>query len=419
MPGRLPEGNPAGGFESLGTEPFFRTRLLERGAEVPTEIQRRVIPRLLAGENLFFSSAPGTGKTFAYLVPLFQRFLAGPGISGPDSPEDPAKNPGGIAADRGSGVKSGGNAPRILLCAPTYELCSQIKAEADFLLRGRIPETAAALLIGSANTGRQIGTLKRERPGVIVGNPGRLLLLARMGKLRLGAIAALVLDEGDRLVSEELREETEALIRFLPPERQSAACSATLSAASMRRLLPFLGGKAGEERAGSVLEKKIEHWAFFSEGREKVDRLRSFLAAAKPGKVLVFTSRAGQVGNIVSRLQRRHLPAGGIQGDMDKRARKAALDGFRRGDLRILVASDLACRGLDFEGLTHVVALDVPEAEAYLHRAGRTGRAGRRGIMVTIGDEEELRRLAGIEKKLALTVYPKELYGGRILAASE
>jgi superfamily II DNA/RNA helicase len=124
------------------------------------------------------------------------------------------------------------------------------------------------------------------------------------------------------------------------------------------------------------------------------------------------------LGNIVSQLQFHHLAAGGISGDMDKKARKGALDNFRKGGISILAATDLACRGLDMEGISHIIALDVPDSEeAYLHRSGRTGRAGKQGIMVSIGNEAEMRRLAGIEKKLRITVYPKELYGGRILPA--
>jgi superfamily II DNA/RNA helicase len=368
---------------------------LERGIREPTEIQRRMIPPLLAGENALFRAPTGTGKTFAYLIPLFQRFLAG----------------------------EAGPGPLILICAPTYELCSQIKAEADFLLGGK---ARTGLLIGSANISRQIEALKRERPPVIAGNPGRLLQLGRMGKLKLRPLRALVLDEGDRLLSDELRGETEELVRLLPPDRQSAACSATLSGKSRERLLPLLGEPCRQEEAeeNEILRGRIEHWAFFCEGREKADFLRSFLAAAMPGKAgsspfkaLVFTGRGWDAGKIVSRLQYHKVKALGLYGDMDKLKRREAAEAFRSGRVPVLVSSDLAARGLDFPGVSHIIALDVPEdPEAYIHRAGRTARAGRRGIMVSIGDGEEMRRLAVLEKRLGIAVYPKELYGGRINA---
>jgi len=390
-------------FSTLGIDPLYTNILSHRGITIPTEIQRLVIPRLLAGENLLFQAPTGTGKTFAYLLPLFQRLLA-----------DPAGIQGKI---------------RLLICAPTLELCSQIKSEADFLLNyhhgtnaagtaaftGTAPR--AALIIGSAAIKRQIETLKNEKPAVIVGNSARLLQLARMGRLRLDGVQAVVLDEGDRLAANELQEETEALLRFVPAKnRQITACSATLSAKSRERLLTLFGAAAAFIQAEEKITG-IEHWAFFAENRKKITCLRSLLAAAKPKKALVFTARGADAGNILSQLQYHHFAAGGIWGDMEKRARKAAMDGFRQGNLSVMVASDLACRGLDIAGISHVIALDVPDdSELYLHRSGRTGRTGKRGIMASIGNEEELRRLQKIEKKLGITVYPKELYGGRILA---
>jgi superfamily II DNA/RNA helicase len=164
----------------------------------------------------------------------------------------------------------------------------------------------------------------------------------------------------------------------------------------------------------------VEHWAFFCEGRRKIDFLRSFIAAGAPKKALVFTGRGGEVGTIVAKLQHQKLAAGGLWGDMDKNARKQALDDFRAGRVRFLVTSDLAARGLDISGITHIIALDTSDdPDAYAHRAGRTARAGKRGIMVTIGDEAELRRLSALEKRLGIIVYPKELYGGRITAPRE
>jgi superfamily II DNA/RNA helicase len=381
-----------GSFAELGVAPFYIDRLAERQIREPTEIQKRVIPPLLAGENVLFSSATGTGKTFAYLLPALQKLLAGG--SGP-------------AGGRREG-------PACLIAAPTYELCSQIKGELDFLL----PRPhQSALLIGSASLGRQIGGLKKSKPLLVVGNPGRLLQLARMGKLSLRGIVFLVLDEGDRLVADELFAETRELMALVNPDRQSLSCSATIPPPSQERLLPLLGASPRVETgdAAELLRSNIEHWAIFSEGRRKIGTLRSFLAAAKPRKALIFADRAGQAGNALSQLQYHHLPAAGLYGDMEKQARKQALEDFRRGKTPLLVTSDLAARGLDISGVSHVIALDVPSrGEAYIHRAGRTARAGKRGIMVSIGDEDEMRRLAGLEKKLGIVIYPKELYRGNL-----
>jgi superfamily II DNA/RNA helicase len=266
---------------------------------------------------------------------------------------------------------------------------------------------------------RQIDKLKSDKPALVVGSPGRILQLERMGKLRLRALKALVLDEADRLVADETLDTTRQLCAVLPADRQTIVCSATLPGKARERLAEFMKADSRRENVedSAILRTMIEHWAFFCEGRKKITLLRSFLAAAKGGKTLVFTDRGGQVGNILGQLRHHGVPATGIYGDMGKVERKKAIDDFRAGRATVMVTSDLSARGLDVPEVTHVVALDVPAtAEAYAHRAGRTGRAGRRGIMATFGDELELPRLAALEKKLGITVYPKDLYGGRIVS---
>jgi superfamily II DNA/RNA helicase len=404
------------GFAGLGVSPFFIERLKEKGIGSPVEIQRRVIPRLFKGERMLFSAPTGTGKTFAYLIPAIQTLLEV--LAGDVSP--------------GSAKAGGGeHGPGALILAPTYELCSQIKQEADFLVRDAVPGLGEngpgrpfkiSLLIGSGALSRQIETLKKDKPRVVVGNPGRVLQLAKMGKLRLGRLRFLVFDEADRLTADELYGETRELAALIRGDYLSAACSATLPDKSRERLLPLMGGPVSveEDRENRILRDKIEHWAFFSEERGKIGLLRSYLAAVHPKKALVFTGRGAQVGNIVSQLQFHKIPALGLYGDMDKRNRKQAIDDFRRGRAAVLVASDLAARGLDIPDITHIVALDMGEdSDAYIHRSGRTARAGKRGIMATIGDEGDLRNLARVEKKLGILVYPKELYRGKVCSPDQ
>jgi superfamily II DNA/RNA helicase len=418
-------------FAALGVLPYFSARLGKRNIYRPTDIQRKVMPELLAGRSVIFRSATGTGKTYAYLIPLLQRLWA----------DSPLKESGG---------------PALLILSPTYELCAQIRDEAEFLLgrgEGEGPESSVpdgdfpsflprkvSLLTGSGNLSRQIDGLKRDRPLVAVGNPGRLLLLSKMGKLKFGNLCSLVFDEGDRLMAEDLRGETLELWDHIAravktgkkPEAVSgtgelngdgllcAACSATLSAKNQDPLLPLMGSgvRIIETFEQEILRERIQHWAIWSEGRRKIQTLRSFLAAVKPKKALVFTGRSWDAEKIVSQL--RDLSIAALYGGMDKNRRRDAMAGFRSGKITVLVSSDLAARGLDIPGITHVIALDVPrDGEAYIHRAGRTGRAGKRGLMISIGDEEEMRLLARLEKRLGLTVYPKELYRGQITAPAE
>jgi superfamily II DNA/RNA helicase len=261
--------------------------------------------------------------------------------------------------------------------------------------------------------------IKKDKPRLLVGNGGRILQLIRMGKLKPARFRFLVFDEGDRLVSDELYGETREIAELalkMAPGAARALCSATLPSKHRERFLVLVGQAAREDVADNeVLREKIEHWAFFSEDQGKIGLLCSFLAAVKPRKALVFTGRGAQVGNIVARLQYHKIPALGIFGDMDKKARKHSIDEFRKNHSSILVCSDLAARGLDIPDISHIIALDAAEeADSYIHRAGRTARAGRRGVMAVIGNEGDLRNLSRVEKKLGIKVYPKVLYKGQV-----
>jgi superfamily II DNA/RNA helicase len=402
----------------LGVSPFFTDKLAGRSIKSPTIIQQLVIPPLTEGKNIIFRSATGTGKTFAYVLPVLQQIL--PGVNDGNANGKAAGNPASYPG------------PAFMVCAPTLELCSQIKSEIEFLLPNGVN---VALLIGSVNLNRQIETLKKNKPLIVVGNPGRLLLLASEGKLKFSALRFLVFDEADRLTADDCREETRALVSIIADERKFrlsrnpdgnvsmtvAACSATVSNKIKDALHPLLeDALLIETEEHEILRERIEHWAVFSEGRRKTQTLRSFLTAAKTKKVLVFLGRSFEAGKIVSTLQYHHIAAVGLYGKMDKKDRKEAVDRFRSGKAGVLVSSDLSARGLDFPDISHVIALDVPEGkDAYIHRAGRTGRAGKRGIMVSIGDEIEMRRLASLEKKLGITVHPKELYGGKVCNPAE
>jgi superfamily II DNA/RNA helicase len=389
-------------FNELGVDSCFIEKLKERSIEKPTAIQNLIIPRLLAGKSVVFSSATGTGKTFAYLLPLLQQVS---------------------------------NDASLLICAPTLELCSQIKAEIDFLssAAGASSRLKSALLIGSVNMEKQIDSLKRTKPNIIVGNPVRLFALAKMKKLRLRNLKFLILDEADRLTAQDCLEDTKGLLAVIGRETENlciAACSATTGKKTCAQLGPMFKGIEIVESAGhEILRERIEHWAIFSEKRRKVQTLRSLIAALKGKKskikVLVFISKNDEAGKILSQLQYHHLSAAGLFGKMNKKPisgekRKEALDLFREGKVEVLVSTDLAGRGLDIPGITHVIALDVPQdGEVYIHRCGRTGRAGKGGIMVTIGDETQMRLLAALEKRLKIRINPKELHEGKVCAPLE
>ncbi|MDY5884959.1 MAG: DEAD/DEAH box helicase [Treponema sp.] len=373
-------------FSNLGLKESIIQILSKLDISTPSLIQQKTIPEVLQNKNVVFESETGTGKTFAYLLPLIQNL---------------------------ENCKS--NEDKIIILAPTYELASQIKLTAS-----QVTSLKASLFIGGTPIKRQIEVLK-DKPQIIIGNPSRILELIHLKKLKTSNVRALVLDEADRLVSVEIADETKKLISTIPCDAQFIACTATLNQ-NTKHTLKGLFSNLSEIilPKEDILSKKITHYALFAESRDKISTLKSFILAENPEKVLVFTSRADQVENIAQKLQYKKVDCMALHAKTDKKERKAAIDRFRNGKCRILITSDLASRGLDIPGITHIVQMDLPSNEDFfVHRSGRTARAGKSGINVVIGDEYEMRKYAALEKKFGLKVYPKMLYKGKLVNPSD
>lgn len=373
-------------FSNLGLKESIIQILSKLDISTPSLIQQKTIPEVLQNKNVVFESETGTGKTFAYLLPLIQNL---------------------------ENCKS--NEDKIIILAPTYELASQIKLTAS-----QVTSLKASLFIGGTPIKRQIEVLK-DKPQIIIGNPSRILELIHLKKLKTSNVKALVLDEADRLVSVEIADETKKLISTIPCDAQFIACTATLNQ-NTKQTLKGLFSNLSEIilPKEDILSKKITHYALFAESRDKISTLKSFILAENPEKLLVFTSRADQVENIAQKLQYKKVDCMALHAKTDKKERKAAIDRFRNGKCRILITSDLASRGLDIPGITHIVQMDLPSNEDFfVHRSGRTARAGKSGINVVIGDEYEMRKYAALEKKFGLKVYPKMLYKGKLVNPSD
>lgn len=351
----------------------------------PTKVQQKVIPILMEGKNLVFQSETGTGKTFAYLLPLITRLQK----------QSETENPNEKHV-------------KIIICAPTFELSSQIKMAVQ-----SISSIKTALFIGGSPIKRQTEALK-EKPEIVIGTPARLVELIRLKKLKTQYVNTLVFDEADRLVKKELIQECTELKNLVPQNAQIIACTATIDAGTKRF---FSGAEIEILPKEDVLAKNITHWAIYAETRDKIDTLRKFLAAEAPEKALIFSSRADQVENIYAKLKYKKVECACLYAKADKQARKAAIDRFRSGKEHILITSDLGARGLDINGISHVIQMDLPsDSDFFIHRAGRTARAGKKGINVVIGDEYEMNAFAALEKKLGIKVFPKEIRNGKIQA---
>ena len=355
-------------------------RLTELNILEPTKVQQEVMPIVAAGKSVIFQSETGTGKTYAYLLPLINKL---------EQDEDKIN-------------------PKIIICAPTFELASQINAAAK-----KITDRKTALMIGGAPLKRQMETLK-EKPQIIIGTAARLVELIRLKKIKVQSLYCIIFDECDRLLKKESFEDTDNLRNSVAKNLQIIGCSATINKAARIFFADAENIKMPEE---FILSKKIEHWAIYAELREKIEFLRKFLAAEKPAKALIFTSRSDQVENIYQKLNYKHVDCAALYAKADKQERKAAIDRFRSGKCKILITSDLGARGLDIPDITHIIQMDLPEDDDFfIHRAGRTARAGTTGINVVIGDEYEMKRYAALEKKLGLTVYPKQIRNGKLTA---
>lgn len=385
-------------MKELTSNQIFLDKLAEKGIVEPTAVQKQVVPEIKSGKNILFQSETGTGKTLAYLIPLLENI----------SQEE--------------------KKVQIVISAPTHELASQIKSEIQ-----SISDIKVALLIGGAPIKRQQELLK-EKSLVVIGGPVRLLELINLKKLKVDAVKAIVLDEVDRLLSPELRDETTELVSSMPKNSNLISCSATTKSNIVKILEDALENRKSQNLPEcennetidekietillpmeDVLKRKITHWAFFVEQRKKIEFLRKLLVAEKPSKVLIFTSRADQVENIYSKLKFAKVDCAALHAKTDKIERKQAIDRFRSGKNKILITSDLAARGLDFPDVSHIIQMDVStNDDFFIHRAGRTARAGKTGINIVIGDAHEMRLFAKLEKKLGFVVYPKELHNGKV-----
>ncbi len=378
------------GFYELGINEGLCQKLAALGISEPTAVQKKVIPEIAAQKNVVFQSATGSGKTFAFLLPLLQKIEGEP---------NPTK------------------AVRLVIVSPTFELASQLKQAA-----ASVTDLKCGLFIGGAPLKRQIDSLK-EKPAIVVGTPSRLLELCRLKKLKIENAAAFVLDEADRLASKEIAQETADLAALFGPATQAIACSATIT----KKTESFLFSARPEARFETillpledVLREKIEHWAFFAERRDKIDLLRSILRALEPKKALVFSSRADQVENIFQKLKFKKIDCAALTANIKNQERQSMLARFKGGKCPILITSDLSSRGLDIPDIDYIIQCDLPDDEDFfVHRSGRTARAGKSGVNIIIGDERELRKLAALEKKLKILVRPKALYKGKVVAPAQ
>lgn len=373
-------------FEELGISQELVKALEKAGIIEPTSIQQQVVPLAMEGKDIIGQSPTGTGKTLAYLLPLFHK------------------------------IDSSKKEMQVLVLAPTHELSIQIQKQAELLAANSGLPVTSAPVIGNVNIARQVEKLK-EKPHIIVGSSGRILELIQKKKINAATIKTIILDEADRLLDDQNIDCIKAVIKTTMRDRQMLLFSATITLAAFTRAQelmrePVMISAAGQDKVAP----EIEHMYIVSDQRDKTEALRKLARIIQGERGLVFVNKSEEIDLTVDKLNYLGLSAAGIHGSSVKTDRKKALEDFRAGRIQLLVASDVAARGLDIQGVDYIFNLDLPEdPQVYLHRAGRTGRAGREGIAVSIVNQREAAFISKIEKALQITIAARHIERGMVV----
>ena len=351
-------------------DPILRA-VEETGYKEPTEIQRAAIPEVLAGKDVLGTAQTGTGKTAAFSLPILQTLA-----------ERRTRRPRPV---------------RALVLSPTRELAIQI--EESFRTYGCHLPLQTAVLLGGVPMSKQIKALRRH-PDIVVATPGRLLDLVGQGHVALNRVEVLVLDEADRMLDMGFINDVRKIVMQTPEQRQTLLFSATLSFAIADLASKMLKSPVHVEVAPAAsVSSRIAQKVYFVAPDEKIDLLVHVLREQKLKRTLVFTRTKSQAEYVANYLVQAKLSADSIHSNKHQKARQRALDGFDAGKVDILVATDIVARGIDVEEISHVINYEMPnDAESYVHRIGRTARAGKEGKALSFCDAQDLSMLRAVEK---------------------
>ncbi len=392
-----PSSDSSPSFAELGVRPEIVTALAERGITHTFAIQELTLPLALAGSDLIGQARTGMGKTYGFGVPLLHRISTGEATRELDG------------------------TPRALVIVPTRELCIQVTQDLKIAATGLTASTGSGTrplkvlaIYGGTPYEQQTEALEKG-VDVVVGTPGRLLDLANQSKLVLGKVEALVLDEADEMLDLGFLPDIEKLLRMVPEKRQTMLFSATMPGPIITLARTFLTKpthiRAEAADSGATHENTTQH-VYRAHSLDKPEVVARILQAEGRGATMIFCRTKRTAQKLADDLAERGFRVGAIHGDLGQGAREKSLKAFRSGDVDVLVATDVAARGIDVDDVTHVINYQCPEDEkTYVHRIGRTGRAGRTGVAVTLVDWDDLPRWGLIDKALGLDFgEPAETY---------
>lgn len=357
-------------FADLGLSDELLKAVNDSGYDEPTPIQRATIPAVLMGKDLIGIAQTGTGKTASFVLPMIDILHHG---------------------------RSRALMPRSLILEPTRELAMQVAD--NFEKYGKYHKLSMALLIGGVQMGDQVKALERG-VDVLIATPGRLMDLFGRGKILLTGCELLVIDEADRMLDMGFIPDIEEICSKLPKSRQTLLFSATMPPPIQKLAAKFLNDPRRVEVARpATANVNIDQQMVEVSADKKKDVLKELLRGEGMKNAIIFCNRKTTVRDLTSSLRRAHFQAGQIHGDMEQSDRIAEFERFKRDEINILVASDVAARGLDVKGVSHVFNFDVPwQPDDYVHRIGRTGRAGAKGTAITLASKAEGELIERIEK---------------------
>lgn len=373
-------------FKDFNLKPFLNEALTEIGFKTPTEVQQRLIPVIKKGKSVVGQSQTGSGKTHTFLLPIFNAI-------------DPAVHE-----------------VQAVITTPSRELAYQIYGAAKQLAKHSEAEILVQNYVGGTDKLRQIEKLKHHQPQIVIGTPGRILDLMRSNALDVHNAHYLVVDEADMTLDLGFLKETDAIASALPKDLQMLVFSATIP----QKLKPFLQ-KYMNDPVVEVVENKtvisptIDNWLLSTKGRDKKQLIYQLLTMGEPYLALVFANTKERADELTTYLRHQGLKVAKIHGGIQPRERKRLMREIQNLEYQYVVATDLAARGIDIEGVSHVINDDLPEdLEFFVHRVGRTGRNNLKGIAITLYVPSEEAQIEELEK-MGVTFVPKALKNGEIV----
>lgn len=372
-------------FEALGVNEAICTGLKEMGIQEPTPIQEAVIEKAIEGLDIVGESVTGSGKTLAYLVPLLQKI---------------------------DGTKRENQA---IILAPTHELAAQITGVIKTLSDAGGLGIKSLMLIGETSLKRQVESLK-DKPHVLVGSPGRISELIQMKKLKAHTVKTIVFDEADRLLDDSKMKDCQSIIKATLRDRQLLAFSASITPTALEQLTGLMKTPHIAKISGSAINPNIDHYYVIVDPRDKIDAVRRISSALEEERLLVFLNKNQHIQDMDTRLKHHKVQVCAIYGTSERDERKDSIQGFRSGRYKVMIASDLAARGLDIQNLNVVVNADLPrDSDEYLHRVGRTARHQNKGVAILLLSTSEVSFLKKLEKNLNVSFSEMEIQKGKLV----